>query len=335
VTATLGVDTWSPAWYLDPEGEQAAELNAQASYGAGRGKLLPQPVDGHRIGWFPREGLLYAEGHPGDDGLADADALVERLSCLEISMQAEGVPVPVGERVWYPSDAVSPFCDRSEGFAGVRRLDSTINVPVASPTVGAAVLSGVAAVVRDLPRVKPQVIWEVGGRRVQTVYLRGYSGKRVLGRVYDKGAESGMAERATLVRLEDQRRWSRDARRDVAELGRGYVRSKLHERFVGLWKATKGVTVAGPIVLAEKLQALVEADEITPTQAARIAGDVVMELVQHDGARRPSRATRYRRQAVRRELGLVLADGVLEEVEVDLHDVLTEALDTATWGAQG
>jgi hypothetical protein len=36
-----------------------------------------------------------------------------------------------------------------------------------------------------------------------------------------------------------------------------------------------------------------------------------------------------------RELGVLLADGVLEEVEVDVHAVMECALDSPVWGAQG
>ena len=44
-----------------------------------------------------------------------------------------------------------------------------------------------------------------------------------------------------------------------------------------------------------------------------------------------SRAAATRRAAVR-DLGLILADGVLQEVEVDLHDVLDQCMDGPAWG---
>jgi hypothetical protein len=48
-----------------------------------------------------------------------------------------------------------------------------------------------------------------------------------------------------------------------------------------------------------------------------------------------SRATRYRRQDELREEGLVLADGVLDDVEVELHDVLSEVMETDAWERRG
>jgi hypothetical protein len=151
----------------------------------------------------------------------------------------------------------------------------------------------------------------------------------VLGRFYDKGYESGAAARGTLLRLEDQRRWPRASRRDVTELTGDYVRGQFQRRFYPLWKASKGVTVGGVLVLAQKLLELQEAGDVTPRQAERLAGFLVLEQAQ---ASRVSRATTFRRQAEVGELGLVLADGVLEEVEVDLHAVMEEALDGAVWG---
>ncbi|HEV2821378.1 MAG TPA: hypothetical protein VGW11_12820, partial [Solirubrobacteraceae bacterium] len=58
------------------------------------------------------------------------------------------------------------------------------------------------------------------------------------------------------------------------------------------------------------------------------AGYLLMASV--DVAGSPSTAQRRRRTA--RELGLVLADGVLQEVEVDLHDVLDQCMEAGAWG---
>lgn len=86
--------------------------------------------------------------------------------------------------------------------------------------------------------------------------------------------------------------------------------------------------MAGPLVLTDKMVDLVEAGEMTVAKAHRLAGFVV--LAKH-GVRQPARtARRYRAEL--RELGLVVADGAMEEVEVDLHDVLERALDGPSWG---
>lgn len=331
MTATIGIDTWKPAWYVDPDGPAGECMSQLARQLAGAGKLLPRPVDGHRVGWFPKEGMLYAEGHPGDDHeLADPEQLRARLDRLEDALEAEGVPVPRHAPLWYAGDGVSRFADRYEGFAGVSRLDSTINVPMRSASEGIGLLAGAAALVRDMPRT--QLEWRADGGGSQTVYVRGFRGKKVLGRLYDKGLESGVAPRGMLVRMEDQRRWGKQSRRDVAELSREYVRGKVHERFLPLWRATKGVKVAGPLVLAEKVQALIDEEELSPAQGERLVGQMVLEAVHVEGGRRLSKSARARWSTVRRELGLVVADGVLDEVEVDVHELLTEAMDTAAWG---
>jgi hypothetical protein len=40
-------------------------------------------------------------------------------------------------------------------------------------------------------------------------------------------------------------------------------------------------------------------------------------------------------RAAARKLGLVMADGVIDEVEVEFQDVIERALDSAAWGAPG
>ncbi len=109
------------------------------------------------------------------------------------------------------------------------------------------------------------------------------------------------------------------------------MRSKFQQRFYPLWQATKGVTVAGALVLADRIAELVEEGEITGRQAELLAGYVVL---QKRGVRL-TRSTTYNRRKQLRELGLVVADGCLEEVEVDLHEVLEEALESPAWGARG
>lgn len=86
--------------------------------------------------------------------------------------------------------------------------------------------------------------------------------------------------------------------------------------------------MAGHVVLADKLADLVDGGDLTARQAEGLAGYLVL-------AKRGvtvSRSATYRRRAKLRELGLVVADGALEEVEVDLHQVLDRALDGAAWG---
>ena len=252
------------------------------------------------------------------------------------ALEASGLPIPSSQ--WASSLQVEddwallPGEEAQPGFGGLRRCDATVDLQVGSSARGLAILAGVAAVATTTPRSQAEVRFAKDGTgAVETVYLRGYSGVKILGRWYDKGLESRCAPRGERVRAEDQRRYPKGHRRGVDELEGAYVRSKFQQRFYPLWQATKGVTVAGSLVLADRLAELVDGGEISSRQAEQLAGYVVL---QKRGVK-ASRATTYRRRATLRELGLVVADGCLEEVEVDLHEVLEEALESPAWGAAG
>jgi len=328
VVTAAGVDTWSPSWYVHPEGEAARWLSEHATVPSKRGsRLLADEPLGYRVGWFPM-GLLFAEGHPGGSGeLCPADELPARFAELREALWALGVPVPVGQRAFWHAGS------ESEGFAGFRRCDATVNVAMPGRAQGLAVLAGIAAAVRDSPG-KAEVFYGPD-RGVETVALLGHAGKRMLGRWYDKALEAAIGGRGTVIRGEDQRRWSKQDRREVEDLGADALRSGFQRRFFPLYKAAKGVTVAGPLVLAEKLYALADQGELSRREAEALMGHVCMAVV---GGRRGvgvSRRTMYRREARIREFGLHLADGVLEEVEVDVGDVLEQALETDAWERRG
>jgi hypothetical protein len=133
------------------------------------------------------------------------------------------------------------------------------------------------------------------------------------------------------VRAEDQRRYPKGHRRGIYELEGSYVRSKFQQRFYPLWQATKGVTVGGVLVIHNRLADLVQEGEVSARQAEQLAGFVALQKL---GVAQ-KRSTVYNRRKLLRELGLVAAEGCLEEVEVDLHEVLEEALDSPSWCAQG
>lgn len=328
---SAGVDTWSVCWYLRDDSAPCRAMEALATERAARSRLLPEAVAGHRVGWFPGSRMLFAEGHPSEDGLCRADALPGALERLSEGLSDRGVLPPE-----FPvRPIVGPAGVRLQtggvGFGGVRRLDSTVDVEFEDPAEGLAALAGVAAL--PLPRVKTQVLREVGGRRVETVYFRGSSGKRVLGRWYDKGVESGTAKRGVLVRPEDQRRYPKEARLDVESIASSnYVRDAFVRRFEPLWRASKGVKVAGAIELAQRIGELVDEGELSPGEGKALAGYLVLEAGEGN---RQSRSQRYKDRARCRDNGLVLADGVLDEVEVDLGEVLERALDSDAWGCQG
>jgi hypothetical protein len=317
--AAAGVDTWSVCWYVEDESPPCRALEALATERSIRSQLLPERVADHRVGWFPGNRLLFAEGHPRPGGLAPPATLPAVLDALVEGLQDRGI-MPPSRRL----KAKRP----SVGFGGVRRLDSTVDLAFADPLEGLAALTGVAAL--PLPRTKTKIFREAGGRRVETVYFHGFAGKKVLGRWYDKGVESGDAARGSWVRPEDQRRWAASGRVPVDALASGsFVRDAFVQRFEPLWQASKGVIVGGVIELAKRLRELQESGEITPGQAKRIAGHLMLDTA-GGHLQRPSTVRGDRADA--RRLGLVLADGILDEVEVDLGEVCERALDSDAWG---
>jgi hypothetical protein len=363
VISGAGIDSWSPCWYVDRESTAAAMLDELAHVPAARGTLMPALIAGHRVGWNRSAGMLYAEGHPsgsmpgewstqplgasehtrpsqevGDDEswLVPPGDLPTAYEGLVAALAAAGVPVPTSQ--WALTQEAEdewgllPGTESQSGFGGLRRCDATVDFQPGSRSRGLAILAGVAAVATTAPRSQAEVRFAKDGTgAVETVYVRGYSGVKVLGRWYDKGMESGCVSRGECVRAEDQRRYPKGHRRGIHESEGAYVRSKFQQRFYPLWQATKGVTVAGSLVLADRIAEFVEGGELSARQAEQLAGYVVL---QKRGVRL-SRATTYRRRGSLRELGLVVADGCLEEVEVDLHEVLEEALESPAWGARG
>ncbi len=324
-----GVDTWSVCWYLEPDTPASRAMEQLATVPAARSKLIEKPIADHRVGWFPGPRLLYAEGHPGGDGvLCAGDQLPAALERVTEGLRDHGI-LP-------PDFPLLPRYDAQNkrrkhggaGFAGLRRLDSTVDMHFDRGVEGLAALAGVAALA--VPRVKTQVMREVGGHRVETVYLRGTSGKRVLGRWYDKGIESRTAERGVWVRPEDQRRYDSGTRLDVELIASGsFVRDQFVRRFEPLWRASKGVKVAGAVELAERISELVDEGVLTPRQAKSVAGWLLLEQA---GANRQSRATYYRDRRKCADLGLVVADGTIEPVEVDLEAMIERALESSCWG---
>lgn len=331
MASAAGVDTWSVAWYVDPDSPARRALDALATQPAARSKLIPESISGYRVGLFPGPSMVYAEGHPDPEGLCPPNRLPGEFERLVGVLADCGIEVPRGRslparRLPRPGDDGS-WEVRRAGEAGVRRLDLTADLAFDSGAEGLAALAGVAAM--PLPRIATSLQRQPGGRAVETVYLKGPGGRRVLGRWYDKGVESGTAERGRLIRPEDQRRWDGRARLPVEALGAPVARELFQRRFLPLWKATKGITVGTSPELLRRLADLVEAGEVSGYQAERLLGYL---FAQENGVDDwLSTATTYRRKAECRELGLVLADGVVDQVEVDLHDVLEAALEAEDW----
>ena len=356
--AAAGVDTWSVAWYLREGSSAVGAMEHLATDRAARARLLPESVAGHRVGWFPGSRMVFAEGRPGGDlGLSDPGDLPGVLKVLRDSIRDRGVALPeydyrpaYGPGSQRPDDAV--FRDRKgrpvplaprvrsappkfrrslgdTGFAGVRRLDSTVDLHFEGSGEGLAVLSGVAAV--PMARIAKKVQREVGGRRVETVWLLGSSGRAVLGRWYDKGLESGSHARGVRIRPEDQRRFAKGARVPVDVVAdTSYVLDSFVRRFEPLWQASKGVLVGALNDLAERVVELVEDGDMTPGEAKGALAHLVLDAGGQD--RLQSRRTWYRDRSVCRKHGLVLADADSDRVSVDLGEVMEEAFDADVWG---
>jgi hypothetical protein len=331
--AAAGVDTWSVAWYLREESSAVAAMERLATERASRSRLLPEKVAGHRVGWFPGSRLVFAEGRPGgEEGLCDPGDLPGVARLLADGIRDRGVRLP---RHDYLPNGIPDGCLRrsaslgDSGFAGVRRLDSTVDLRFGSSATGLAVLSGVAA--QPVGRVAKKVQREVGGNRVETVWFLGSSGRSVLGRWYDKGLESGEAVRGSWVRPEDQRRFAKEARVPVDVVAdTSFVRDSFVRRFEPLWRASKGVFVGSYSELASRVRQLVDEGDMTPGEAKAALGHLVLDS---GGERLQSRRTWYRDRAVCRRHGLVLADCDDDRVSIDLGEVLEEALDADCWGA--
>lgn len=324
-----GVDTWSLAWYVEANSFAADALSKLATVPGPRSKLLPESIRDHRVGWFPGASLAFAEGHPNPGGLCRPCDLQDAFAQLQAAMADHGL-------IFTPSRAKLRRGDGDPvvepGFAGLRRLDLTADLAFDSAAEGLAVLSGVAAL--SFPRMGKRVQFQPGGRAVETVYVLGPGGKRVLGRWYDKGNESGAAARGLLIRPEDQRRFTGKGRIPVEAVGPELARGLFQRRFMPLWRASEGVIVGTSPELVKRVAELVEAGELTPRVAHTLIGHLVADSVGLDELWLSARQVREHRARARR-YGLVLADGVIDECEVDLHGAIEAALEAEDWYAEG
>jgi hypothetical protein len=328
-----GIDTWRPTWYVGAGTRADRALRAMCNVRSRRGALFPEPVQGHRIGYVEGAGLMWAEGHPGGDRLGTAEELAEVTWRLEQELWDRGVriePRPTKSRMG--GNLVRHHNCTRPGFAGVGRLDLTSDIRCETPEEGIALLAGVHAL--GLPRAKTFAYHAqgTGNRPLETVAFHGASGGRLLARWYDKGVEANVAARGTFIRAEDQRRYTRATRRAVEDVTTAYVRERYRDRFRPMWQASGGVTVGGPKVLGSKMATLIEQGEVTERRAEQLAGFLLLDQC---GVELGSERTRRRRRAAVRDLGLVHADGVFQEVEVDLGAVMEQLMDTAPWERQG
>jgi hypothetical protein len=282
-----GVDTWRFARYLD---DDRALRRAVAMMPQGR---LVNRLSEHAVGLLPGLRMLWIEGHPSVEGLADPTALEASQELLLEELDLAGL-------------------DRGRD-AGIARLDATVTLSC-ERAEGLATLAGMASL--DVPRMKPAVY----GKPAQTVYLQGERSSRVFARVYDKGVQTGLSAPGELVRFEDQRRFTKETRRAVTNVEPG---EDFERRFAAMARSAEGVRAMTVPVLSRELAERVNTGEMTSREGERLMGYVVLESA---GAKRYPRSTQKRRRRELRDRGLVVADDFYEPVAVDLGETFEHVM---------
>ena len=300
-----GVDTLSLCWYADPGSPLSRSMQGLAIQQARCAYLVPEPVAGYRVGWFPEHGLVFAEGRPGGEGLVAAPALVDARARLEVALGDLGIPVA------------------SVPSAGLRRLDVAADIWTDSSAEGLALFECLAAA-----SLGPgKVVAYRADRRVESVLIKSRTG-RTLARVYDKGVRSSAGVSGRWIRFEAQWRFPRAARPELTALSSVVLRERFKRRFDPLWKASGGFRVGGLEALAERIGEAVDSGQLPPSRARSVAGYLVLAIADIDqGARR----TTYELERECRELGLAVSLLRTAERRVDLATVLEECLAPAAW----
>jgi hypothetical protein len=259
-------------------------------------------LDGWRLGAMPSLGLTWAEGHPTPGALSDS-----RSTAAAAVRVREAVDAHFGVR-----------SDR-----GVARSDQTVTTAFDRPAEARAFLAGMASV--QLPRCETSR----RGHPVHSVSWTHATGRRILARCYDKGLEQG-GEAFRFERLEDQRRYGSEDR-PVPEVlaDPDYARSKFRARFGPVLKSVDGVRAASFPVLAQAIADEARYGYRDVREAERLAGSLV--LLAGGAGEAYRRRTMYRRRAELREAGYVVVDDLVEHVEVNLGEVVGQALEVDSW----
>src|SRR3954452_11948758 len=146
-----GVDTWAPTWRVGVETALARHLEAVCTIpSAVGGRLHPERVGGHRIAFWPASGLLKAEGHPNEHGLAPVASLPEALVAIERELAGAGIELP-----WLGRERRFTRHKESEGYAGLRRLDLTFDLRADKTSDGRELLAAAEAAARMSPYHAP------------------------------------------------------------------------------------------------------------------------------------------------------------------------------------
>lgn len=299
-----GVDTWSPCWYAEPGSPLARALGALASEQARRARLLPEPVAGHRVGWFPEPRLVFAEGRASGERLLAAAELPVALERLRHALADLGIPLT------------------AVPCAGLRRLDLAADLWTDGAAEGLALLECLAAASLGPGRVCSYR----GERRPQSVLIKSRAG-RTLARVYDKGAQTTTTPPGRWLRFEAQWRFPRGERPSPTHLDGALLRERFAGRFAPLWQAASGFRVGGAAAVGERVAEAVRSGQLLPSRARSLAGYLVLAAA---GVPQGARRTAYELERECRQLGLSLS--LLEASErVDVATVLDECLAPELW----
>jgi hypothetical protein len=302
--AAAGIDTWSPCWYVEPGSRLASTMRSMATRPVSRSWQLPDPIAGHRVGWFADSGLIFAEGRARRGGLCAASQISDALATLRAALEESGIaPVP-----------------SSELRLRLRRLDVAVDLRFATSVDGLSILAQAAAVGGG----------KVGVYRdehcVETVVLMTPSGK-TKARVYDKGRETGSAPRGRWLRFEAQWPFHRGCRPLPGELGPEDLRERVASRFTRFWQPSRSPR-PGITLLARRLAGAIEEGELLPSRARSLAGYLFLAAAGlPQGARRT--ASELEREC--RELGLSLSGPGAESAELDLAVVIDWCLRPEAW----
>jgi hypothetical protein len=302
-----GLDTWSLCWYGQPGSALHCSLRALATQQAGRALLLPERVLGHRVGWFPDHGLVFAEGRLGpDEGLCRVSDVQSRAAALIEELGNLGIPI----------DGLSS--------ARVRRLDVAADLWTGSSAQGQALLECVGTADSAVGKV---VTYRLA-RGVQSVVLKSNAG-RSQARIYDKGSEEKVAERGRWIRFEAQWRFGRAQRLCPEELNAELVRARFQSRFKGLKESVGGFEVGGVDEIATRLGEAVEAGRMPPSRARSVAGYLLLSAT---GVPQGAQRTVCELERECRELGLSLSLLDRSAVKrVDVATMLEECLAPEAW----
>lgn len=294
---------------------------------ARRGFTVPDKIESHTWGFMPEHRMVWAEGHPVDEGLAPASVLPGRLQSLVTAMGDYGVQLPELPRTRVSVGDMRPIRP-GVGFGGLRRLDVTANI-AASSGEGRALLSGALEVLLTRSNDSQRVVPYFKGGHLETVYVQARGG--LLARIYDKGVESASAARYTLVRPEAQFRYRAGSRLDPRAVDGPLLGHLFRHRFRALWQADEGVTIVSDAVrFVDKVMTRVEAGELTYAQGERIIGYQMMRSRARDRRVVP-RVTDWRRRQEVLASGCVLASVECEDVEVSLDELHEQLSDSKLW----